>query len=236
MDVPLSESALAAQKLQDEGFYNSWRKMVVKPITFIIHPEVQISDTWMNKRVQAYVENASILGVKTSPLNFYVYPSMDFAKDRGVIASFAIPSKREIHGHFYQSKGHEVTHILLKQLLDRYKWPWSGLWLEGICVLLDRERPDPKLRFISCNYSQEIYQKDWTEWRTWLPDEFYPLAANIMAFLSEKFGWSAVKTFLKQLDFTQKDENVAVLMAFGQDLPHLHTQWDNWRKELQKLT
>ena len=232
MDIPLSESAQAVARLQKEGFYDAWLIKEQAPITFHVHPEATVSDVWMMKRVQAYRDNAKVLEVGTPHLDFYVYPSKEFAKDLGIIATFAIPSRSEVHGHYYQSKGHEVTHILLRQIIDLHRWPWSGLWPESICVLLDHERPDPKFRFLSAGYTKEIYQIPWAQWRQWLPDEYYPLAANIMSFLSERFGWATVKLFLKNLDASVPNDDVAAGTVFNFDVPALQREWNNWRMKL----
>lgn len=235
MDIQLSDSAIAVARLHEAGYYDGWTATDRSPITFHVHPDAKISEGWMDKRVQAYVENAQLLKLETPNIDFYVYPSIDYAANEGVIATFAIPSKNEVHGHFFQSKGHEVTHILLGQLINPHTWPWSGLWPEGICVLLDRENPDPVMRFLAKDYTTAAFETRWSQWRQWLPDEYYPLAANILGFLVQRYDWDRVKKFLLKLDSTKPDDNEAARAAFDSNIDSLQHEWGIWRKNLRPV-
>ena len=218
------------QKLFNAGYFNNWRKLEKSQITFYLHPEVDINDDWLNKRLSIYLSNAAKLHVTAPAVDFYVYTSLEFGKTLGIVPATSFISSKQIHGHPNQSPGHELTHILLGELNSPENLPANGLWAEGVCVFLDGTGTDRRKHTPSLNYAENAINTPWEKWRRNLPSGLYPLAGSITQYLDNLVGWEKILTFLKELkNFGTNDAELSELL-FDKKYPQLQDGWRNWLK------
>ena len=166
------------QELQHEGYFASWPKRETGPITFFIYPDFDLSDDWIEKRLNIYKTNTEKLNIKPPKIKFFVFPSMETGQKMGITPAITFIKEKEIYGHLKQSPGHEPVHILLGEISPSENLPANGLWAEGICVYLDGTDTDRKKHANSLNLGEEIINTPWPQWRKNLPGNLYLSASR----------------------------------------------------------
>lgn len=219
------------QELQKEGYFNSWPKLKNGPITFFVNPGLYLSEDWTKKRLNVYEINAGKLRIRPPKIKFFVFPSMEAGQEIGITPAITFIKEKEIYGHLKQSPGHELTHILLGEINLSENLPANGLWAEGVCVYLDGTDTNRKKHANSLDYSEEIINTPWSQWRKNLPGNLYPLAGSVIQFCDEKFGWKTIVKFLKaQRNFGENDEELSQKI-FGISYQELQRNWREWLKK-----
>lgn len=222
------ETKIRVQALKNERLYNKWRKKKVGLITFFIYPEMKIESEWFKKRSDIYRKNAKKLGVKPPKINFFVYPSMEEGEKIGIMPAVAFPENKEIHGHLRQSPGHEVTHILLRQIKPSKYLKVNRFWNEGTCTYLNGTNIDHKERVLSLNIKKEILNTPWENWYKKLPSDLYHMAASVIQFLEEQYDWKATLSYLRKLRNSPKNDNAFSKKIFNASMKDLQNNWLRW--------
>ncbi|MDP2638798.1 MAG: hypothetical protein Q8P06_01360 [Candidatus Azambacteria bacterium] len=231
MPTWINETKKNISALKERGFFNSWAKREIDPITFFIYPDLVLPNDWVEKRLDIYKENAKKLKAPPPKVAFYVYPSIDAVKNLEIVPAITFVKEKEIHGHLKQSPGHELTHILLGEINTSKNLPANGLWAEGICVYLDGTETDRKFHTLSLKYDNEILKTPWEKWRKSLPGDLYPLAGSITQYCVEKYDINIIRNFLEKLRDNGKNDNIISEKIF--QLPYSKLQ-ENWREWLKK--
>lgn len=215
-------------ELKKQGYYNNWIKREENPITFLFEPGIKIEEWWVEKRKNIYLSNAKLLKVNSPMINFYVYPSKEFGDELGLIPALTFIEKKEIHGHLNQSPGHELTHILLREVNSYDNFPGGGVWSEGLCTFLDGNKIDRRKHVCSIKNWEEIIKISWIDWRIKLPDNIYPVGASIMQYIEENFGWNFIFEFIKNLkDYGSNEEEISIKI-FKKKYLQLQNDWREW--------
>lgn len=227
----MDETKKRIKELKEERFFENWLQKDCGKIIFYIYPGFNISDEWINQRIEIYNANAEKFRITTPKISFFVYPSIDIGEQLGIMPAISFIKEKEIHGHIKQSPGHELTHMLLGEINPSENLPANGLWSEGICVYLDGTKTDRKKHSLSLNFTSDILQTSWSEWRRYMPGDIYPLAGSIIQYCEEKFKWDAILKYLKELkDFGSNDEKIS-LDIFEISYPELQNNWRDWLKQ-----
>ena len=222
----------AIKQLRENGYFNNWNIKRIEHITFHIYPNLEISENWLQERVDIYKKNAEIFNISVIPyVDFYVYPSIDSVKNLGILPAISFLKQKEIHGHLKQSAGHELNHILLGNLNPSENLPANGLWEEALCVYYDGTSTDRKKHTNSIDYAKKILNTPWNLWRANLPSNLYPLAGSIAQYCIEKYGIELVLKFIKNLrDNGTNDENLYSTI-FNISYQKLQENWLAWLKK-----
>lgn len=212
--------------LKRAGFFHDWTAKEVERIRFFLWPEMQMPPKWIQKRTAILKKNARLLGVRVPVISFYVYPSRELSKELGFVPAVSFISRREIHGHLNQSPGHELTHILLRNLNDWKSLPASGFFSEGVCTYLDGTGTDRRRHTASLRYKLKN-KIDLRAWYRYLPSEYYPLAGSFIQYLTEQYGWKKVLKLLKSLKGPRALAKI-FRETFGTDLNTAERDWRGW--------
>lgn len=215
--------------LKERGYFDSWKIINTKFVSFHLYPNIEISKGWIEKRTDIYIKNAEKLKISPPLINFFIYPSIEVGKQIGITPATSFIKSKEIHGHLNQSPGHELTHILLGEINSTDNLPANGLWSEGICVYLDGTNTDRRKHTNSLNYPSEIFDTPWINWRNNLPGNLYPLAGSIIQYLNEKFGWNLILEFIKNIEDASDEELIQDL--FKSSYENTRNNWLTWLKE-----
>ena len=219
------------KELKKQGFYNNWLKKEFDLITFFIYPDFKINNEWFKKRTNIYKKNAKILKVKPLKVNFFVYPSIQVGQKIGITPAICFIKMREIHGHFNQSPGHELTHILIGKINDSKNLPGNGLWQEGLCTYLNGTNTDQRKHTLSLNISEKTFIIPWESWNKHLPGDLYPLAGSIIQYFVKRYGWEKIILFLKKLRNSANNQNKISLQVFKKPLEEIQEDWLQWIKK-----
>jgi len=219
------------KELKNKGFYNDWQKLIFGPITFFTPHSSDLNMDWFKKRFTAYKKNSKILKTKTPKVNFFVYPSKEFGQKIGIIPTVAFIKAREIHGHFNQSPGHELTHILLGEINSTENLPGNGLWHEGISTYLNETGTNQKKWVLSLNFSEEIINTSWLKWNKDVSGNLYPIFGSIIQYLINKYGWEKMISFLKELKNSAKNQEKISIKVFKKSINDIQKDWIRWLKK-----
>jgi len=119
-----------------DDIFNDWVILESKHLRFHFQDTSVISNTknYILVRENAYLKNNEFFESQlTDKIDFYVWATRkDMKKTFGSEGGFANSYKNEIHAHFKQTPGHEITHILCNSGLNPTKK--SALINEGIAV------------------------------------------------------------------------------------------------------
>ena len=226
----MEETKKNVQTLGKQGFFDNWLKKETEFITFLVHPDTKLNEDWFKKRVATYKINAERLKIIPPKVIFYVYPSLEFGKERGVTPATSFIKSKEIHGHPHQSPGHELTHILLGEVNNTDNLPANGIWSEGLCVFLDGTNTDRRKHALSIGYAQDITNASWEKWRQNLPGNLYPLAGSIIQYLDGLFGWEKILVFLKELKNSGGNDAELSEGILNKKYSKLQEDWRKWLK------
>lgn len=227
----LEETKNQINNLKKEGFFDNWKIKKTEYIIFHIYPGLEIPKNWVQERVNIYAQNAKMFGINCPPcIDFYVYQSIDSAKNIGITPAISFLKQKEIHGHLKQSAGHELTHILLGDINPSENLPANGLWEEALCVYYDGTNTDRKKHTNSINYSEEILDTPWDSWRSTLPSNLYPLAGGIAQYCVEKYDLKLLLSFIKEMRNNGKNDENLCSIIFKISYHELQKNWKQWLK------
>jgi len=226
----MKETKKNIQILRKQGFFDDWLRKETKFITFFIHQEARLDENWFKKRVDTYEANAQRLKIAPPKVAFYVYPSVEFGKEKGIIPAISFIKSKEIHGHPNQSPGHELTHILIGEINSTKNLPAHGIWSEGVCVFLDGTNTDYRKYVLSLNYPENIKNTSWGKWRRNLPNKLYPLAGSIIQYFDDLVGWKKILIFLKELKNLSSNDTELFKTIFNKKYHELQEGWREWLK------
>lgn len=226
----MEETRKKIQILGKQGFFDNWLKKETGLITFLVHKDTKLDKDWFEKRMAIYKMNAQKLKITPPKVMFYVYPSLEFGKERGITPATSFVKSKEIHSHPHQSPGHELTHILLGEINDTDNLPANGIWSEGVCVYLDGTNTDRRKHALSLNYTEDIINTSWGKWRYNLSGKLYPLAGSIIQYLNNSLGWGKILTFLKESRNSSNNDAELSEAIFKKRYSKLQENWRKWLK------
>ncbi len=229
MKTGFEETGRRVDQLKSEGYFNNWVTYDLPLIRFRVWPGFAITKAWIQERVSCYRKNARLLGVKPPLATFYVYPSVQAGQSIGITPTVCFASKWEIHGHINQSPGHELTHILLGELVNPRFLRAHGFFDEGICVYLDGTGTDRRKHARSFEIPNITHQLLWETWSETLPSQYYPLAGSFIQYLVEAHGSKSIGAILETLQGTG-DINLAFHHVLNVALEDIETKWLIWLK------
>ncbi len=123
-------------------------------------------------------------GAPGGPIEIFVWGSDDEAGlVLGRSLGFAIVSQRRIHTRWNQTRGHEIAHVVIGEVLTPVHR--TGLINEGAAVFLDQRRGD---RFERARHGLDAPPDVLGLWRDWHAAGTYAVAGAWVAFLHEMGG------------------------------------------------
>ncbi len=196
--------------------YDSWRRIESDHFVFRFSPGFPEGplEPYVRGREQAWTFVTEALGgAPDRKIDFFFWGSDAEAQVllwRGL--GFALPREGIIHSRWNQTRGHELTHIVVGQVFQPEHT--TKLINEGIAVYLDHRRVD-RLAVARQAMAEGAPFRIVAQWRapTVEQDAFYPVAGAFVERLAQRGGMERLRELLRD------QRHIRALELYGADLP-----------------
>jgi len=190
-------------------FYKDWTKVETEHFLFRFQPNTLVSD--MNQfakiREDAFIEiNSFFNSVIPKKIDFIVWNGNEDAREIGIKSlGFARPVECIIHSRFNQTRGHEITHVIVRDITKLNSR--TRFINEGIAVAFDLTKDNKldvakKIKHEEGFDGQVSISEAWnnpTKYPEWV---YYPLAGELIKRIIENGGNEKFLKLVANQDYT----------------------------------
>ena len=193
------------ETFQMTSFYDDWEIVESENIRFHFQESKNIADKelFIKDREKAYEEINKFFNAKPyKKIDFFVWDNPKQAKRKlGQVLGFANSNLCAINSRNNQTRGHEITHILVTYGIQPTKW--TRLINEGIATYFDQTNRDRMQIARESLAGKEIKIIDLWENPKNFPDDYnYTVGGALIAYLFENGSEEQMKRLLKDQTVT----------------------------------